>query len=263
MLQGIVRFPQSTHVIDVVQQRCETSLPILPCCLTDPLQRAGQTGLAQSPGFVALGRVSLGPIPSLRHLRCVVVRFVRRLLRYYGSVRLPMIVHHRRSSLDFPMRSAFADNHGISQFPSKMFPCMPGVLDLAGSSCNIGIRCSRCCLPRSITPSAPRSFEQFRGSIPCLHVPLSTSRLHPYGCLRMTRGQRGLPDLHCRTLSFLTSWWLKLVTLLIARPPLLLRLRATALALRRGDARRGMAAPKHSDIFSLVRTRSPPGSDSF
>src|SRR3989442_15664879 len=37
----------------------------------------------------------------------------------------------------------------------------------------------------------------------------------------MTGGQRGLPDLHCRTLSFLTSWWLKLVTLLIARPPLL------------------------------------------
>src|SRR5213592_2067649 len=45
--------------------------------------------------------------------------------------------------------------------------------------------------------------------------------LHPYGCLRMTRGQRGLPDLHCRTLSFPASWWLKLVTLLMSRPPLL------------------------------------------
>src|SRR2546425_4254768 len=151
MLQGIVGPPPSIPVVNVVQQRCEAPLPILSCCLTDPFQRTGQTGLAQCPGFVALGRVSLGPIPSLHCLRCVVVRFVRQLLWYYGSVRLPTIVHHRCSSLDFPTRSAFTDNRGISQSPSRMFPCMPGVSDLAGPSCNIGIRCSRCSLPYSIT----------------------------------------------------------------------------------------------------------------
>src|SRR2546425_2587244 len=139
----------------------------------------------ESIGAEERDSLHLGPIPSLRHLRCVVVRFVRRLLRYYGSVRLPMIVHHRRSSLDFPMRSAFADNHGISQFPSKMFPCMPGVLDLAGSSCNIGIRCSRCCLPRSITPSAPRSFETISrlNTLPArtsINVPPTSLRIPAY-----------------------------------------------------------------------------------
>ena len=89
MLHSKVRSSQTIFVIDVVQQRREASFPILSCCLTDPLQRTGQTGLAQCPGFVALGRVSFGPIPFLRHLRRVDVRFVRQLLRYYGSVRLP------------------------------------------------------------------------------------------------------------------------------------------------------------------------------
>ena len=151
----------------------------------------------------------------------VAVRFVRQLLGYYGPVRLPTIVHHRRASLDFPTRSAFADNRGISQFPSRMFPCMPGVSDLAGSFCNIGIRCSRCCLPHSITPSARR----FLATISRLNtLPARTSINVPPSPLRMpamTRGQRGLPDLHCRTLSFPASWWLKLVTLLMSRPPLL------------------------------------------
>src|SRR2546422_11307107 len=88
MLNGVVRPPQSTDVVDMVQQRREAQCPILSCCLTDPLQRTGQAFLTQRPGLVALGRVSLGPIPSLHHLRRVAVRFVRQLLRYYGSVRL-------------------------------------------------------------------------------------------------------------------------------------------------------------------------------
>jgi hypothetical protein len=49
----------------MVQQRCEPCFPVLSCSLTDPLQRTGQTFLAQCPGLVALGRVSLGPISSL------------------------------------------------------------------------------------------------------------------------------------------------------------------------------------------------------
>jgi hypothetical protein len=44
---------------------------------------------------------------SLRHRHCHFVRrcadFVRGLRRYYASVRLPASVHHRRTSLDFPM----------------------------------------------------------------------------------------------------------------------------------------------------------------
>jgi hypothetical protein len=39
-----------------------------------------------------------------------------------------MLVHHRITSLDFPMRSPYplyGDGHGISRFPCKVLPCMP------------------------------------------------------------------------------------------------------------------------------------------
>src|SRR5712691_3055958 len=46
---------------------------------------------------------------------------------------------------------------------------------------------------------------RFRGSILCLHVPLSTLRRHRYRCLRMTRGQCGWLDLHCQGLAPFTT----------------------------------------------------------
>jgi len=87
-------------------------------------------------------------------------RFVRRLPRYYDAVRLPSIVHHRRASLDFPMRSGHADvpdNRGISRFPCIVRPCMRRVCDRAGSVCLSRCRGSRCCLPPLSTTSAPGS----------------------------------------------------------------------------------------------------------
>src|SRR5262245_44978860 len=50
-----------------------------------------------------------------------------------------------------------------------------------------------------------REKRRFRGSILCLRVPLSTLRRHRYRCLRMTRGQCGWLDLHCRGLSPFTT----------------------------------------------------------
>jgi hypothetical protein len=44
---------------------------------------------------------------------------------------------------------------------------------------------------------------RFRGSIPCLHVPLSTLHGLRYRNSRMTRGQCGWLDLHCRRLPLL------------------------------------------------------------
>ena len=73
-------------------------------CLTYPLERAGRAGPALCPGRVALGRVPLGQLPSLHRLRRPFRGVVRRLRRYYGAVRLPVLVHHRRASSDFPMR---------------------------------------------------------------------------------------------------------------------------------------------------------------
>ena len=46
---------------------------------------------------------------------------------------------------------------------------------------------------------------RFRGSILCLHLPLSTLRQRRYRRLRMTRGQCGWLDLHCLGLSPFTT----------------------------------------------------------
>jgi hypothetical protein len=51
-----------------------------------------------------LAQVSLGQTPSLHPLRRRCSGFVRRLPWYYGSVRLPVFVHHGLPSLDLPMR---------------------------------------------------------------------------------------------------------------------------------------------------------------
>jgi len=47
-----------------------------------------------------------------------------------------------------------------------------------------------------------------RGSIPGLHVPLSTLQAHPYGNAHMTRGQYGLLILHCTALASATPYQL-------------------------------------------------------
>ncbi len=84
---------------------------------------------------------------------------VRELPRYYGAIRLPTIVHHRRPSGDFPMRPAArcrAGGGGISRFPSKVRTNMRGVSDRAGSRCASRYRHIRCGLPQSPTRSAPQ-----------------------------------------------------------------------------------------------------------
>ena len=68
------------------------------------LERAGRAGPALCPGRGAFGRVPLGPLPSLPRLRRPFRVGVRRVLRYYEAVRLPVLVHHRRASSDFAMR---------------------------------------------------------------------------------------------------------------------------------------------------------------
>jgi mutator family transposase len=58
------------------------------------------------PGHGTLIRIPLDQPPSLHLLRgCFARSFVRRLRRYYAAVRLPVIVHRRRASSDFPTRS--------------------------------------------------------------------------------------------------------------------------------------------------------------
>src|SRR5262249_16627729 len=119
------RCPQSLDVIDVVEERSEPLFPISTCCLTYPCERAERVFPALSPERGTLGPVPLGQPPSLHRFRCRSPGIVRRLRRYFGAVRLPMSVRHRRASFDFPTRSAVlspADRRGISRFPRKVVP---------------------------------------------------------------------------------------------------------------------------------------------
>src|SRR5439155_14443585 len=95
---------QALHVVHVVEKRREPLSPIPLGCLTYTLKRAGRASPALSPERVALGRVPLGLLPSLPCLRGPFRGLVRQLPRYYGAVRLPVLVHHRRASSDFSMR---------------------------------------------------------------------------------------------------------------------------------------------------------------
>src|SRR5206468_6451424 len=93
--------------------------------LAYPLQRAGQDLPALSPEPVTLKRLPLGQSPFLHRLLSLSPSLVRRLRRYYETVRLPATVHHRGTSLDFPTRSVtfLTDSHGISRFPLKVHAC--------------------------------------------------------------------------------------------------------------------------------------------
>jgi hypothetical protein len=168
-----------------VHQRGEPLLPFSSCCLTYPLDANRRMCPALCPAVAVVGRVSLGQPASLHRLRHRSPGVVRRLCRYYQAVRRPAVVHHCRTSMDFAMRPAMlviAGNRGISRFPNAVRPCMPGVSDRAGSRHALRERRVGYGLPPTYTASAPRSGHDsrrgssFRGSIPGLHVPLSTLR---------------------------------------------------------------------------------------
>jgi hypothetical protein len=147
--------------------------PIL--ALAYSLQRVGQDLPALSPEHVTLERLPLGQPPFLHHLLGLRLGLVRRLLRYYGAVRLLVPVHHRRASLDFPMRSVIPSStvrHEISRFPLKVLAHMHRVSDRARSKSVSPYRRSQFCLPLSPTASAPRSGHRLRdgGSISRLNT---------------------------------------------------------------------------------------------
>jgi hypothetical protein len=153
-----------------------TALTLSSAYPTQPPQRAEHVLLALSPGHVTLGRLSLDQTPSLHHLLGRSrLGLVRRLRWYYGSVRLPVAVHHRGTSLDFPMRSVFSsptDRHGISRLPLKVLAYMLRVLDRARPESVSQYRRSQSCLPLRSRASAPKSDHRLRdgGSISRLNT---------------------------------------------------------------------------------------------
>src|SRR6516162_5041803 len=171
---------QGVQVIDVVQERSEPHPPISGCRQTYPLQRTGRAFPAPGPGRVLLGRIPFGRSPSLHLLRRRLPGIVRRLQRYYWTVRLPALVHRRRVSLDFPTRPAppsGAGEHRISRFSCEVFPYVHGVFDHAGPDRISRWRCVRCCLPLLLTASASRRNGLSRLNTRPARTPVNASTL--------------------------------------------------------------------------------------
>src|SRR5207302_9730553 len=89
----------------MVEERGEPFLLPLPCDLPYALQRLCHAFPVLRPARALLARVPLGSRPSLHPLRHRLPSIVRRLLRYYGRIRLVAAVHHRLRLLGFPMRT--------------------------------------------------------------------------------------------------------------------------------------------------------------
>ena len=158
------------------------------------------------PGHATLIRIPLDQPPSLHPLRCLLRRdFVRRLHRYYAAVRLPIVVHHRRPSFDFPTRpvspSSPTGDDGLSRFPRNMFPHMRGVFDRAEPASHSPSIALGSVAFEFRGDSRHSGFNPFRGSIPNLCVLLSTLGLRNYSRQPMTRSQTGWLVLVCSGLS--------------------------------------------------------------
>ena len=125
-------------------------------CFAYPLGRTLRTAPALCPERVLPSRVPLGQPPSLHPLRHRRGGFVRGLRRYYGAVRLPMAVHHRITSLDFPMRPG---RHPSTARQPWDLPIL--ARDVSGRARGLGPRRVRPGLaisPRAILPSvSPRT----------------------------------------------------------------------------------------------------------
>ena len=160
-LQRVVRRPQVLDVVDMVQERREPHRLVPFSDFTYPLQRAVRTSIpVLCPGRVLLVRVPFGQAPSLHPLRRRLPGVVRRLRRYYGPVRLPLVVHRRRVSVDFPTQPAMpstAGDQGLSRFSREVRPGMLGVSDRAGLRRVSRYRRAGCGLPPISTASASRS----------------------------------------------------------------------------------------------------------
>jgi hypothetical protein len=126
-------------------------------CLTYPIQRIAHVLPILCSVRVLLAQVPFGQTLSLHSFRHRCTGVVRKLRRYYRSVRLPVFVRHWIMSLDFPLRLSCLPErkHGISRFSRRLFLYMLRVSDRAGFGCVSLVRRTRCGLPHNSTVSAP------------------------------------------------------------------------------------------------------------
>jgi hypothetical protein len=135
-------------------------------------------------GAFCWGRFPLAQSPFLCPLRRRLPGLVRGLHWYFGTVRLPELVHRRRASLDFPTRPAAPSVAGeprTSRFSCEVFPYVHGVSDRAGPGRISRYRCVRWCLPLLPTASASRRDHLSRLNTRPARTPVNASMLPSRG----------------------------------------------------------------------------------
>jgi len=165
-LEAEIRLPQGVHAGDVMHEARELELSLSDCNLTYSPQRALHPFPALYPASVLLGRVPLGQSASLHPLRHRLSSgFVRGLRRYYRSVRLPLLVHHRRAPFGFPTR------------PWRLPKASSGS---PGSRASCFRACDGSPTPRSPSVSSPSDTADvaFRTPLERRHSGLSLTRLN-------------------------------------------------------------------------------------
>ena len=149
----------------MVKQRGELCFLIPVCGLTYSLQLTRRADSGSVSGTRFTGRVPFSQTPSLHPLRHRTSGFVRGLLRYYESVRLPVFVHRRLRRLTSRYGPTLSGKHGTSRFLSKVCPYVLRVFDRAGLPCSSRWRCIDCCLPPGTMGVGVPKFECFRSSM--------------------------------------------------------------------------------------------------
>ena len=89
-----------------------------------------------------------------------------------------------------PVHSFVSGTDRVSRFSHVEVPCISGVLDLAGPVGARDVASTSVAFPMNKQGRHP-DFPPFRGSIPRLHVPLSTLHAQPHDWTRMTQGRCG------------------------------------------------------------------------
>src|SRR5712691_1566511 len=175
---------------DVVEERGEPLLLPLPCGLPYAFQRLCHGSPVLHPARALLARIPLGRRPWLHRLRRGSLHVVRRLLSYYGGVRLPASVHHRLRLLAFPMRTCVVGPRRPGAGPPsfRRDPFARDVLFDPGRATMPRMTALLMLRSTPTTVSAPAK-NPFRGSITHPTQPLCT--LRGRRCRRLT--QHSLP----------------------------------------------------------------------
>jgi len=135
----------------------------------------------QCPARVLVQPVPFDQPPFLRLLRHLYVDVVRRLRRYYGAVRLPVLVHRQITPLGFLTRPRpivkHEGKHWLSRFSRRLFLYSLRVSDRAGPIRLLRYQDDRYCLPRPSRVSAPGVNSISRLNTWLAHTFVNASRL--------------------------------------------------------------------------------------